>query len=121
MDSSQNDYMPPKIEDNPGVGAKGKCVFTNGTDTWEEEFDLLDNLKSVFDNNKIKYKLIDEYIIIENILFKPEIAGIQPLENGDVRTTTIISYFHQNFIYTTLPRNWHLVRSPYYVVPYSYY
>jgi len=98
MDSSQNNYLPPKIENNPGVGVSGKCAFTNGNDTWEEEFNLPDNLRKIFDNNKIQYKLIDDFIIVENIFFKPEMVGIKPLENKDVRTVTIISYFHENLV-----------------------
>ena len=98
MDSLQYNYLPSKIKDSPGVGVDGKCAFTNGIDTWEENFNLLDNLKSVFDNNKIQYSSTGDFIIVDTIFFKPEIVGIQPLENRDVRTITIISYFHQNLI-----------------------
>lgn len=95
---SKNDYVPPKIENNPGVGIEGKCAFTNGNDTWEEKFNLLDNLKNVFDNNKIKFELVGEYLLVNDIFFKPEIVGIQPQENKDVQTTTVISYFNQQFV-----------------------
>ena len=63
MDPSSNIYLPSKIKDNPGLGVNGKCAFTNGTDTWEENFNLLDNPRKVFDENKIQYTLTGDYIL----------------------------------------------------------
>lgn len=78
--------------ENPAIGTKGKCTFSNEDGNWVEEFDLLDLLCQSLEEKQIKYSRTDDSIITEQITLIPGIVEIHPLENGVVRTVSTIEF-----------------------------
>ncbi len=81
-------------QNNPGIGTKGKCTFSNDENEWIEEFDLIALLTQVLSEKEIDFEFNDEIVVADGICFKPGIVEIIPLEPKGVRTVTTIEYSH---------------------------
>jgi Family of unknown function (DUF6348) len=91
---------PELLPSNPGRGSAGKTAFAKAGETWSESFDLIELLASVVRERGIEVRkqgsaleLVDSHFVL-----LPQLAYLQPLEKGGVRTATTIQFRHPTLV-----------------------
>jgi len=87
--------LPAISEANPGRGTSARVAFAGPERTWEDQADALDSLASVLQSRGMKLERMQERLELENgLILRPQIVGVQPRDDGAVRTATTIEVNH---------------------------
>src|SRR4051812_17294662 len=95
---------PERVEDAddgaaPSFGTKVRVAFANAQRTWEEETDLVAVLARTLALSGHPVTSGDDHVVHADsgIVLRPALGGFEPLDNGGVRTVTIVRASHPAF------------------------
>jgi len=83
---------PKLLPSNRGIGISGKVSFSNAQRSWTEHFNVVTLAARVLRERGHLVKSEKSWLVDQasGFILLPQIADLQPLENGGVRTTTTI-------------------------------
>lgn len=88
----------PRIPDGlEGVGSEGRVAFSNDEKQWTESFDLVRELGEILDQAGHDISTHEHWIETSGLYLYPNLADLQPLDDGGVKTVTTVSVAHPRF------------------------
>lgn len=93
---SRKNAAPKCQPSNPGKGSAGSVAFQRGEKSWTERFNLVDLLASALQKKGHAVQRERSWLVHESsgFILIPQIIELQPLEEGEVRTTSTIQTNH---------------------------
>ena len=91
---------PKLLSSNPGIGVAGKVGFANAVKSWSEHYDLPPLLASVLREREHVAQSEKSWLVLQGsgFILTPQLVYLQPLDEGDVRTTTTIQTNHPTLV-----------------------
>lgn len=91
---------PPLCPSNPGIGVEAKVGFVTGDRSWTETVHLVSLAAAVF--KKQGYSVTNEKTWLlhqdSGLMILPQLAAIQPRDDGGVQTTTTMQINHPTLV-----------------------
>jgi len=87
---------PAKCASNPGISTGGKVAFARAGKNWTEHYNTVRLATSVLEDRGHAIQREKTWLIhrASGFILLPQLAGLQPLDSGGVRTTTTMQVNH---------------------------